>query len=56
MQIYIDSADIDQIREAFSWGIVDGITTNPSLIKAACEQMKAKGEKLSIRLRRMVLR
>jgi transaldolase len=49
MQIYIDSADIDQIREAFSWGIVDGITTNPSLIKAACEQMKAKGEKLSIR-------
>ncbi|HMS18086.1 MAG TPA: transaldolase family protein [Planctomycetota bacterium] len=48
MQIYIDSADIDQIREAFSWGIVDGITTNPSLIKAACEKMKAKGEKLTI--------
>lgn len=48
MKIFIDSADIDQIREAYSWGIVDGITTNPSLIKKAVEKMKAKGEKTSI--------
>jgi transaldolase len=38
MKIYIDSADIEQIQEAFSWGIVDGITTNPSLIKAAFDK------------------
>ena len=38
MKIFIDSADIDQIRQAFSWGIVDGITTNPSLIKKAFEK------------------
>lgn len=38
MKIYIDSADLDQIREAFSWGIVDGITTNPSLIKQAAQK------------------
>lgn len=38
MKIYIDSADIKQIKEAFSWGIVDGITTNPSLIKAAFDK------------------
>ena len=38
MQIYIDTADIDEIREAFSWGIVDGVTTNPSLIKKAAEK------------------
>ncbi|MFT5685922.1 MAG: transaldolase, partial [Myxococcota bacterium] len=25
-------ANIDDIREAFSWGIIDGVTTNPSLI------------------------
>ena len=49
MQIYIDSADIDQIQEAFSWGIVDGITTNPSLIKAACNKMKESGENVSMR-------
>ncbi len=35
MDIFIDSADIDEIKTAISWGIVDGITTNPSLIKAA---------------------
>jgi transaldolase len=48
MKIFIDSAEIDQIREAYSWGIVDGVTTNPSLIKKAVEKLKAKGEKTSI--------
>lgn len=32
MKIFIDTANIDEIREAASWGIVDGVTTNPSLI------------------------
>lgn len=32
MQIFIDSADIEEIREAASMGVVDGVTTNPSLI------------------------
>ncbi|MDG7049054.1 MAG: transaldolase [Nitrososphaerota archaeon] len=35
MQIFIDSGDIDEIREAMSWGVVDGVTTNPSLVRAA---------------------
>jgi len=35
MKIFVDSADIEEIKEAFSWGIVDGVTTNPSLIKQA---------------------
>jgi len=35
MKIFIDTADLDEIREACSWGIVDGVTTNPSLIKKA---------------------
>ena len=30
MKLFIDTADIDQIREANSWGIVDGVTTNPT--------------------------
>lgn len=37
MRIFIDTADIDEIREACSWGIVDGATTNPSLIKRAVD-------------------
>ena len=30
MKLFIDTADISQIKEAWSWGIVDGVTTNPS--------------------------
>jgi transaldolase len=33
MKFFIDTAEIDQIREAASLGIVDGVTTNPSLIR-----------------------
>ena len=32
MKIFLDTANVDQIREAASWGVVDGVTTNPSLI------------------------
>lgn len=32
MKIFIDTANLDQIKEINSWGIVDGVTTNPSLI------------------------
>jgi transaldolase len=30
MKLFIDTADVSQIKEAWSWGIVDGVTTNPS--------------------------
>ena len=30
MQLFIDTADIAQVREAYGWGIVDGVTTNPT--------------------------
>jgi len=32
MKIFLDTANIDEIREAYSWGILDGVTTNPSLV------------------------
>ncbi len=32
MKIFIDSADIEQINQAVSLGLCDGVTTNPSLI------------------------
>ncbi len=31
MKFFIDTADLDEIREAASWGCLDGVTTNPSL-------------------------
>jgi transaldolase len=30
MKLFIDTADVKQIEEAWSWGIIDGVTTNPS--------------------------
>jgi transaldolase len=32
MKLFLDTANLDEIREAHSWGIIDGVTTNPSLI------------------------
>ncbi|MGA6927509.1 MAG: fructose-6-phosphate aldolase, partial [Desulfosarcina sp.] len=32
MKFFIDTANVDEIREAHSMGMVDGVTTNPSLI------------------------
>lgn len=32
MQIFLDTANIDEIRQAAEWGVISGVTTNPSLI------------------------
>jgi len=32
MQLYLDTANINEIREAASWGVLSGVTTNPTLI------------------------
>lgn len=31
MELWLDTADCDEIREGYSWGVVSGVTTNPSL-------------------------
>lgn len=32
MKIFVDTANLEELRTAAAWGIVDGVTTNPSLI------------------------
>ena len=32
MKIFLDTANLDELRKGAGWGIVDGVTTNPSLI------------------------
>ena len=34
MDFFLDTAVIDEIRQGLDWGMVDGVTTNPSLIAA----------------------
>jgi transaldolase len=32
MKLFLDTANIQQIRRAASWGVLDGVTTNPTLV------------------------
>lgn len=31
MKLFLDSANLEEIRQAVRWGVIDGVTTNPSL-------------------------
>jgi len=35
MKLFVDTGRIDEVRKAAEWGILDGVTTNPSLIAQA---------------------
>lgn len=32
MEFFIDTGDLKEIKESYSWGLIDGVTTNPSLV------------------------
>ena len=32
MKIFLDTAEVEDIRKYADWGVIDGVTTNPSLI------------------------
>jgi transaldolase len=40
MKIFIDSGDVSEIREAQQMGVIDGVTTNPSLLAKAGKPTK----------------
>ena len=40
MRLFMDTANLDQIREGASWGVIDGVTTNPSLASKEIETIK----------------
>lgn len=33
MELFLDTAEVDEVREIAAWGVLDGVTTNPSLIR-----------------------
>jgi transaldolase len=67
MKLYLDTANINEIREIADWGILDGVTTNPSLmarekgdykkiLKEICDIVKGpvSGEVIGLRSEEMV--
>ncbi|WP_038046020.1 fructose-6-phosphate aldolase [Thermus caliditerrae] len=44
MELYLDTANLEEIREIAQWGVLSGVTTNPTLV---AKEFAARGEKLS---------
>lgn len=40
MKIFIDTANLEEIKEAADWGILDGVTTNPTLLGREIERTR----------------
>ena len=40
MKLYLDTGNVNEIREAASYGLLDGVTTNPSLISKEGREFK----------------
>ena len=50
MKFFIDTANLDQIKEGNELGVLDGVTTNPSLM---AKEMKWKMGNLSLKMARL---
>jgi len=48
MKIFLDTADIEEIRIAARWGVLDGVTTNPSLFAKVGGSYDAVLQQISI--------
>lgn len=48
IKIFIDSSKLSEISQAYDYGLLDGVTTNPSLIRTAVDEEKLKGGSIDI--------
>jgi transaldolase len=49
MEIFLDTGDVEEIKQAARWGFIDGVTTNPSLIaKSGRSQTEVIGDIVKI--------
>jgi transaldolase len=42
MKIFLDTANLDEIRSAHRWGVLDGVTTNPTLVYREGAEFKSR--------------
>lgn len=40
MKIFVDTGDVDEVKQAAEWGIIDGVTTNPTLVAKSGKQFR----------------
>jgi len=46
MKFFLDTARIEEIKEALEWGVLDGVTTNPTHISATGKKFKEVAEEI----------
>ncbi len=46
MELFLDTAKIDEIRRALEWGILDGVTTNPTHVAATGRRFREVVEEI----------
>ena len=46
MKFFLDTANIEEIREGATLGVVDGVTTNPSLIAKSGKSLEAVAQEI----------
>jgi transaldolase len=46
MKFFLDTANIDQIRQSLDWGLCDGVTTNPTLVAREGREMREAIEEI----------
>ena len=52
MKLFLDTADIDEIRTVAKWGVLHGVTTNPSLFARTSARPTTRSSPKSARLPR----
>lgn len=46
MKLFLDTAEYDEIKTAVEWGVIDGVTTNPTLIAKAGQDHETQVKKI----------
>jgi transaldolase len=46
MKLYLDTAEYDEVKTAVEWGVIDGVTTNPTLIAKAGQDHETQVKKI----------
>ena len=48
MKLFLDTANLEEIEKSYASGVTEGITTNPSLLKKAIDELKKKKKKFDM--------
>lgn len=48
MKLFLDTANLDEIKEIAGWGVLNGVTTNPSLVVKEGVDFKSRVKEICV--------